>query len=169
MPTLLGALPNWSPAFDLVTTDQYPTWSEGRRIKWDGTLPWRAQAQLDFQGPDRVFAISGIGTNGAVTEYRQGMIASVGLDIDYQAMVRQCWIFPAKFDDVTEGFHLLLSLTDRTAVLHLSENLAEASEVDAGTVGYDLASRTIAARQISERTVVQVTETSLVVIALGPR
>lgn len=169
MPTLLGALPNWSPAFDLVTTDEFSTWNEAQSSKGNEMISWRKRPHDSFKVPDRIFAISGIGTNGAVTEYRHGMIANIGLDIDYQAPVRQCWIFPANLNDPSEGFHLLLSLPDRTAVLHLSENLAEASEVDTETVGYDLSSRTIAARQIAKTTIVQVTENALAVVGPGAR
>ena len=155
-----------------MTTDEFSTWNQQQDSKGNEMVPWRRKPKDFFKTPDRVFAISGIGTNGAVTEYRYGMTANVGLEIDYEAPVRQCWIFPARIGDPSEpgdGFHLVLALPERTAILHLSEDLSQVSEADTDTIQYYLASRTVAAQQISEHVVIQVTEEFIAVVEEGQR
>lgn len=156
-------LPNWSPAVDFVTTDEFSTWNQGISARGKAMVPWKDRPFNTFANPDKIYITSGRGITGAVTEYRQGIPANIGLDVDYQVPIRQSWMFPAHLEDSSKGFHILLSLPDRSAILHLSEDLVDAEEPDPEAIPYDLSSRTIAANRTSSNMIVQVTENFLVI------
>lgn len=61
-----------------------------------------------------------------------------------------------------DGFLLLLSLPDRSAIIHFSEDFEDVIDREEDTVPYDLSSRTVAA-QDGDAMVIQVT-TSFVII-----
>lgn len=61
-----------------------------------------------------------------------------------------------------DGFLLLLSLPDRSAIIHFSEDFEDVIDREEDTVPYDLSSRTVAA-QDGDVMVVQIT-TSFVII-----
>lgn len=161
----LGTIPNWSPTVDFVTTDEFSTWNQATSAKGNKMIPWKDRQPNSFSGPDRIFATSGRGVTGAVTEYRYGVRADVGLDIDCKIPLRQSWIFPADLANPHLGFHVLLSMLDRSTVFGLSESLGEDDTLDLETAPYDLSSRTIAAARVSEDMIVQVTENYLVSIS----
>lgn len=64
--------------------------------------------------------------------------------------------------EMEDGFLLLLSLPDRSAVIHFSDDFEDVVDQEEDTVPYDLSSRTVAARDFDEM-VIQVT-TSFVII-----
>ncbi len=107
--------------------------------------------------------VSGKGVRGAVTEYRHGIQAHIGLELDYSASIRKCWAFPTRLSEPSHELHVLLSMSDRSAVLYLSDDMREVMETDIAAAPYDLSSRTIEAKQISDNMVVQITENYLVV------
>jgi hypothetical protein len=121
----------------------------------------------EFIKPDRVFAASGRGVTGTITEYRYGLPANVGLYLDTQTTVRQAWLLSLQRRG---SYILLLSLPDRTAVLELSEDLSQVEEVEADSVPFDLTSRTIGVRQDStQETILQITESYLVIASVRTR
>lgn len=128
-------------------------------------IPWQERPLGTFSNPDRIFATSGRGVTGAITEFRFGYRASIGLDIDYGTPVKQSWIFPTQAESADSECHLLMSLVDRTAVLYVSGDLEQAREPDADTTLYDLSTRTVAAAQVYQDAVVQVTEKYLVFVS----
>lgn len=111
-------------------------------------------------GPDRVFGTSGRGVTGAITEFRYGLRANIGLEIEYDA--QQSWVFATRTEDFDLEIHALLSLVDKSEALHLSGDLEQAESHSDGATLYDLESRTITAAQVSEDVIVQVTETYIV-------
>ncbi|EFX05596.1 thermotolerance protein [Grosmannia clavigera kw1407] len=161
----LGTIPNWSPVVDFVTNDKF---SAAVRLVGEAgnkIIPWQDRPLGSFSNPDRIFATSGHGVTGAVTEFRFGYRANIGLDIDYETPVKQSWIFPTQPESADPEFHLLMSLVDRTVVLYLSSDLEKYREPDADLTQYDLSTRTVAAAQMYEDAVVQVSEKYLVFIS----
>ncbi len=136
-------------------------------------IPWAEEAAVvsatESTQPDRIFAASGRGVTGAITEFRHGIQAHIGLDLAYEFPVRQSWIFPAHLADAAQGFHLLLSLPSTSELLHLSKDYSEVEGVDPDTLQYDLASRTVQATQVSDGMIVQITETNIVLITATQR
>lgn len=162
----LGTIPNWSPVADFVTSDEFTSLNrlvgaKGNEIGRGNDHP-RPRLDSHFSNPDRIFGTSGRGVTGALTEFRYGLRASIGLDIDYEAPVKQSWMFAIRTEDFDIGFHMLISLVDKSAALYLPADLAQASVLEEGTALYDLASRTVTAAQLSEDVVIQVTEKYLV-------
>ncbi|KAI1457541.1 hypothetical protein F4805DRAFT_173087 [Annulohypoxylon moriforme] len=148
-PQRIGSIPNWSPTVDFVVTVE-------------GTLDESSEGsssdigKMTLYQPDKVFACSGRGITGAVTQFRYGFQARIGLDLTYSSNVKQCWAI-SKFDgDMDDGFFLLLALPSGSSVLHLSRDLSEVSEKDHDATPYDLTSTTLAA-QDADGVVVQVT------------
>lgn len=115
-----------------------------------------------FSLPDRIFSTSGRGVTGAVTEFRYGLRADVGLEVDYPAPIKQSWIFATRTADFDIEFHVLISLVDKSEAFSLSADLSQVDVHDDGPSLYDLDSRTLTAAQISEDVVIQVTENCLV-------
>ncbi|OAA54805.1 thermotolerance protein [Niveomyces insectorum RCEF 264] len=159
----LGTIPNWSPVADFVTSDEFAYSNRLVGTKENKLVPWKDRLPGTYTKPDRIFATSGRGVTGAITEFRYGLRANIGLDIDFETPVKQSWIFPIQSDDASLGFHLLVSFVDRSAAFHLSRDLAQASELESEAAPYDLASQTVAAAQLPGGVVVQVTEHSLVI------
>ncbi len=157
--TVLGTLPNWSPTVDFTTTDEFTTWNQESDIHGKKMTPWRERQP---RRPDRIFATSGREPKGSITEFRYGIEAKIGVEIDYGDVLRQVWAVP-----VPGGVHLVLSMPDRSATLHLSQDLSNAIELPDDTNGYDLTSRTLALERIEDDILVQVTERWAVVLRPG--
>ncbi len=168
-PVPLETLPNWSPSADFVTTDEFSRPNQAISAKGNPMVPGKERPLGVFVKPDRIFATSGKGINGAVTEYRHGVQAKIGLDTDYSTPIRRCWMFPAHLVDSASGFHLLLSLPNSSTVLHFPQDLSQADEADLETVQYDLSSRTIEAAQVSDKFIIQVTENYLTFVTATQR
>jgi hypothetical protein len=145
---------NWSPTYDFVTDrdDHFYKGPSGEEI----------------HRPDRIFTCGGKGVKGTITELRYGLEANIGLEIPYDAQIMDIW--PLSSDsgemDNNNGCLFLLSLGDRSSVLHLSSDATEIFELEPDASHFDLSSRTIAASQHGQ-TQVQVTERSIVFI-IGP-
>ncbi|ROT38696.1 hypothetical protein SODALDRAFT_277774 [Sodiomyces alkalinus F11] len=162
----LGTIPNWSPALDFVTTDEFTSWDQRASPRGNLMADWR-----DHPGPrprkcDRMFAISGKGMQGSVTELRWGLAANVGWEIPYGSPVKQAWVFAAAgLPVVGSGYYLLLALPDSSDVLQVSGgDSLEVDRPDPDIVQFDMGSRTLAAAQFSDQSIVQVTETSITLI-----
>jgi len=161
-------LPNWSPSVDVLTTDEFSKWNQVVGAKGNRLVSWK-QHRYDssFAPSARIFTASGNGVTGTVAELRHGIAANIGLDIEYESPIRQCWIFPTDIATGSSGFDVLLSLPYRSVVLHFSADLADADEPEPTQVPYDLSSRTVCAAQISSDTIAQATESRVVLVRSG--
>ncbi|KAK3368990.1 mono-functional DNA-alkylating methyl methanesulfonate N-term-domain-containing protein [Lasiosphaeria ovina] len=162
---LLGTIPNWAPSVDFITTDEFSTWNPDAADQGGNMV---AQSRNQFRQPDRVFATSGRGKKGTVTEYRNGLRANIGLDLEYGAGVKEVWLFPSSHSGAPQDHHLLLSMPDCSIILNLSEDFAQASELEPGSTPYDLSSPTLAVSH-SDHFTVQITKQSIVLLAAGRR
>lgn len=115
--------------------------------------------------PDKLYACVGKGIKGAVIEFRHGLEASVGVELEHQTLVIQAWAVSSPAEDSTdqEGTGLLLCLGDRTAFLQLSSDAMAFSDVPQEKTRFDLGHRTIAAN-VHEQCKIQVTELSIIII-----
>ncbi|OTA58363.1 hypothetical protein K449DRAFT_122920 [Hypoxylon sp. EC38] len=147
-PQRIGSIPNWSPTVDFIVTNDgvFEDTSEGSSSGIGKIVPYQA---------DKVFACSGRGITGAITQFRYGIQARIGLDLTYSSNIKQCWAIP-DFDKPTEGFFLLLALPNVSTILHLSCDLSEASEKDHDAAPYDLTSTTLTVQEC-DGVVVQIT------------
>ncbi|TPX14965.1 uncharacterized protein E0L32_004795 [Thyridium curvatum] len=162
-PVALGTIANWSPVVDFVTTDPHPPFPKAQGLKEVTGNSWPDSSQWGWQRPDRLFVATGKGITGSVTEYRYGLEARIGPDVDYEVPIRDAWIFPAHLGCPDRGFHILLSMPDRSTVLHLSDDYNEIAETDPHSLPYDLSARTIVATQLSDTMALQVTENYVVI------
>ncbi|KAK0714621.1 mono-functional DNA-alkylating methyl methanesulfonate N-term-domain-containing protein [Lasiosphaeris hirsuta] len=162
---LLGTLPNWSPSVDFITTDEFSTWNQEVGSNGNKMVPWQG-GQL--RQPDRVFATSGRGKKGSITEYRYGLRANIALDLEYGTEIKEAWLFPTSYSPASERFHMLLSMPGCSALLRISEDFSQAKEAPSDDENpYDLSSPTLAVVH-SDHLVVQVT-TAFVALVAGDK
>jgi len=160
----LGELPYCGPVYDFTTTDEFIDCEEGSQRK--AMVPWR---EATVRRPDRVFAAVDMGKKGAVVEYRYGLKADIGLDIDWPGAVKHIWLVSDHHPFSHQGYLLLLSAVDRSAAVYMSYDFGDAEEktVDDG-VPFDLSSPTLA-MSCSAPMAVQVTRQSIVLAASDRR
>jgi hypothetical protein len=115
--------------------------------------------------PDRIFTCAGKGLDGTITEFRYGLEASIGLEMSYDAQIMDIWVLSSDPNEAygNDGSLFLLSLADRSSVLHLSGDATEIVELEPAATKFDLTSRTIAA-SMHGKYQIQVTEQSIVFI-----
>jgi hypothetical protein len=144
----LGNIQNWSPILDFTF------------------MRARSPVGLDsrYRAPDRIFATSGSGRMGAITELRYGLTANIGLELESPPHARQVWMLPALDLSLTGGRWLLYALQDRTAILHLSEDLADLSDPPEEELKFDVASTTLAAHVRLDQHLIQVTSTATAIV-----
>ncbi|KAI0828438.1 hypothetical protein F5Y06DRAFT_290978 [Hypoxylon sp. FL0890] len=154
-PQRIGSIPNWSPTVDFIATNDgfYEEVTEGSSSGIGRIVPYQ---------PDKIFACSGRGITGAITQFRYGLQARIGLDLTYSSNIKQCWAI-SDFEDTEEGFFLLLALPNGSTILHLFRDLSEASEKDHDAIPYDLTSTTLTVQE-ADGVVVQIT-TNYITIA----
>jgi hypothetical protein len=153
-PELKERVQNWSPALDFVTTasdlDRNTPKTTERR-------PTRESIPV----PDRIFAITGKGGYGAITELRNGFEAKIGLEMEYHTPIMNAWMFPSglfdKPDVQARASSILLSFGDRSSVLHISDDATRVEELADELTDLDVESRTITAG-IQGNCGIQVTE-----------
>ncbi|SPQ23721.1 83584e03-818d-4b11-90c2-03de08d0c3f1 [Thermothielavioides terrestris] len=154
---LLGVLPSWSPVVDMTTTDEFSTWHP--EVHQDKAMvPWQ---QAKMRKPDRVFATCETGCKGAITEYRCGLKAHIGLDLDYGASVKQAWLLPGLYPAQPDGYLLVLSMPDSSAALNLAGDFSSADPPAPDTIPFDLSSTTLALAR-SGQSAVQITTQKIV-------
>ncbi|KAI1142112.1 hypothetical protein F5Y05DRAFT_369712 [Hypoxylon sp. FL0543] len=155
-PQRIGSIPNWSPTVDFIITNDgvYDESSEGSSSGVGKIVPYQ---------PDKIFACSGRGITGAITQFRYGLQAKVGLDFAYSANIKQCWAI-SDFGGAAEGGSLLLlALPNGSAILHLTQDFSEVSEIDHDAIPYDFTSTTLTVQEL-DGVVVQIT-TNYITIA----
>lgn len=153
-PALRETIQNWSPAQDIVTTSKYQD-REGE----DPMLINYQREQLPKQ--DRIYVCVGKGAKGSITEFRYGLEAKLGLMTDFNMPVMNAWALLGDLCTVADyrGSFFLLSLVNRSALLHLSSDATEIDELDNDSTLLDLRYRTVAASLHGECSM-QVTEKS---------
>lgn len=129
------------------------------------TLSGRRRRTL--RRPDRVFVSSGRGKLGCITELRHGLPARITQVAEYVAPIRKCWAIRPSHDEMQDGFLLLLSLPDRSAVIRFSEDFEDVIDQEEDTVPYDLSSRTLAAQDADDMTVQVTTSFVITTTSLG--
>jgi hypothetical protein len=112
--------------------------------------------------PDRIFTCAGKGVKGIVTEFRHGLQATIGLEVTFDAQITDVWVMSSNSDSHADGGYLfLLSLGDRSVVLHLLSDASEMFELGPESTQFELSSRTLVA-STKGPCQVQVTEQSVV-------
>ncbi|KAK6957381.1 hypothetical protein Daesc_000165 [Daldinia eschscholtzii] len=161
-PQRIGSIPNWSPIVDFaMTTSARGAIEENNEDPNSFSLASNGNIVLSQQ--EKIFACSGRGMSGAITEFRYGIQARIGLDLTYSSNIRQCWAISDFSGLAEDGFFLILALPNESAVLHLTRDLAEASEKDHEAIPYDLSSTTLAVCE-ADGGVIQIT-TNYITIA----
>ncbi|KAI1765486.1 hypothetical protein GGR53DRAFT_465312 [Hypoxylon sp. FL1150] len=159
----IGSIPNWSPTVDFTVTNDLTSRVVEEYSTDSSTIPLSNNRSVVPLRPDKVFACSGRGITGAITEFRYGIQARIGLDLTYSSNIKHSWAV-SDFNEASEdGFYLLLALPNSSSVLHLSRDLSEVSEKDHDAVPYDLTSTTLAAQETSNE-IVQVTTNYVTVV-----
>ncbi|KAK7957135.1 uncharacterized protein PG986_006357 [Apiospora aurea] len=153
-PRQIGTIPNWSPTVDLATTKTSVTTKSKRRGNTD--------TQTAYQ-QDRIFACSGRGKAGSITEFRYGLEASIGLETDFEIPVKHCWPIPLPNYQSHGGLHLLLSSPNKSDILYISDDFFQAELMTQHMVPYDLSSSTLACATSDDITV-QVTAGALTIV-----
>lgn len=120
--------------------------------------PWQ---QAKVRKPDRIFATCEVSGKGAITEYRHGLKAHIGLDLDYGASVKQAWLVPSRDPLLHDGYLLILSTPESSTVLILSSDFSSAMPPATDTEPYDVSSPTLAFARHGQLTV-QITTRNIV-------
>jgi len=116
--------------------------------------------------PDRIFACAGKGAKGVITEFRYGLEAKIGLEMDYEMPIMEAWVLCPSYDSLDnedDDSLFLLALGDRSAVLRLSADARSVGDLSEHETKFDLRYRTIAASMHRNFTI-QVTEQSIVLM-----
>ncbi|KAL7785971.1 mono-functional DNA-alkylating methyl methanesulfonate N-term domain-containing protein [Trichoderma ceciliae] len=155
----VSVIPNWSPVIDMTTTNEYSTWcTNNTDLRIGQPIPTTPQLKK-MRKQDSIFSASGRGLKGSVVQWRWGIQARIGLDIETGEPIRQAWTFTTNHHN-ERVLYGLLALPHSSVVLRFSESLDQVDTVPTEDTPFDLTSRTLHAIQVSE-TIVQVTETSI--------
>ncbi|KAI1339511.1 mono-functional DNA-alkylating methyl methanesulfonate N-term-domain-containing protein [Xylariaceae sp. FL0016] len=166
-PKRIGSSPNWAPTVDFAvvpadtTTEGLANGPLGRAL-FSGTPLDQSLSNLVLQ-PDRIFTCSGRGVMGGISEIRSGIEAKIGLDLTYSSPIKQCWAFPSHENSIGDGFLMLLSLPNASAILHIAQDMSEVAEKFQNESPFDLSSTTLALYTIGD-TVVQITSNRITII-----
>lgn len=162
---LIEPIANWSPTIDFVTT------AASQESNYIEKSVSNGRQMLQQHQPDRVFAGTGQGKKGAISEMRYGLEAHLGLDIPFHDHVIHTWAFPISEGDGSDHKHrqgkrpsgtfFLASTADQSALLFLTGDATEITDINDSETGFDLQNRTLAAGMFND-VVVQITEHSIV-------
>lgn len=153
-PRQIGTIPNWSPTVDLATTRSNTNTKSKRRGNTDTPMSHQQ---------DRIFACSGRGKSGSITEFRHGLEASIGLEMDFEIPVKHCWPVPLPDYLRHGGLHLLLSSPNKSDLLFISDDFGQAELMIQKSVPYDLSSSTLAC-SASDDITIQITTGALTIV-----
>ncbi|KAI9736042.1 MAG: hypothetical protein M1818_006218 [Claussenomyces sp. TS43310] len=158
---LVGPIPNYSPILDFITVSQKDP-SEEHVSSSHGPLVQ----------PDRIFACTGRGINGAATELRYGHEARLRLAIsEIETPILGTWPLPYyppadAHRYLAEGMPMLflLSVGDQSLLLHLAQSYKSITHISQTSTWLDLSSRTLVA-ECYDGCTIQITERSIVISA----
>jgi Mono-functional DNA-alkylating methyl methanesulfonate N-term len=159
----VGVIPNWSPAIDFVATSRNQA-----RTYASPDFSHRIKKRLDLDEPDKVFACTGRGSHGAVSEMRYGHEARIRLEVGpLDVPITETWVLPSGLsssDGIGTGLPspllFLLTIVDQSSLLHLSADSKVIEEVEQSRTWLDLSSRTLVATAYNGL-IVQITERSI--------
>jgi hypothetical protein len=171
MPLLVEPIPNWAPTIDFVTTAR----TQSPMIFPQDSPESSKRRRLVLDDPDRVFACTGRGSHGTISDIRYGYEARIRLDIEgINYPVTETWTLPCTLPSGTNSpllrcedsspLLILLSVGGESILLNLNGDFNEIEEVSQSSTWLDLKSRTLAAAAC-DGVIVQVTEKSIVVSA----
>lgn len=143
----------------MTTTNEFSTWGANNTDLQIGQHQSAAVQQNRVRKQDSIFSASCRGLKGSVVQWRWGIQARIGLDIETGEPIRQAWTFTTHHGNATVLYGLL-ALPHSSIVLRFSENLDQVDAVPTEDTPFDLTSRTLHAVQVSD-IIVQVTETSI--------
>ena len=130
--------------------------------------PWDKLTHSDYTKYDRVFATAGRGINGNITELMAGIKANVILDVELDvecgSALRHVWVFPTPAGEMPARFTVLLGLHNQSAIVELPPDLSDIWEPNVPDIGFDINARTLAASQLPDGVICQITETSLILV-----
>jgi hypothetical protein len=164
---------NWSPTIDFVSI---PTVPKNFQCFDDDDAPATKKRKLStFDRPERIFACTGRGTQGAISEFRYGYEARLRLDISgLDVPVTETWALPIALtgdENAASGsptsLLFLLSLGTQSMLLDLAAEGNVIENVDQASTWLDLDSRTLAATSYNGL-VVQITEKSIRAVIGSP-
>ncbi|KAH7327908.1 thermotolerance protein [Stachybotrys elegans] len=158
----VAVIPNWSPVVDAATSTDLSSWDSPVEDSIVNSRKKRA-VSTPISKPGIIYSTSGRGENGCIVEWRKGIQARIGLDIETEELIRHSWVFSSDEYPI-EGLLVLLAVPQSTVALHFSEDLAQANALSAEETPFDLGSSTLCATCTPSRTVVQVTETAVTLI-----
>ncbi|XWW95079.1 hypothetical protein V2A60_003030 [Cordyceps javanica] len=142
--------PNWSPVVDVATT------YEPLAAKNTATRQ-RSGHNVTGRKPDSIFTASGRGCKGSVTQWRSGIQAKIGLDIESGEPNKQAWVFPVNEQGSFSLFGIL-TLPHSSRVLQFAKDFSQVQEIESEDTSLDLSSRTLFATQQPDNSIMQITE-----------
>lgn len=137
-------------------------------IAKDSAVRHRNMASTLTRKPDSIFTASGKGLKGSITQWRWGVQAKIGLDIESGEPNRQAWIFSAG-DHGGSSLLGILTLPHSSRVLQFAKDFSQVQEIEAEDTPLDLSSRTLFATQQSGGDILQVTEEYISVAGTSQR
>ncbi|OAA39866.1 thermotolerance protein [Beauveria brongniartii RCEF 3172] len=146
----VNTTPNWSPVVDVATTYEPVTAKDAGARQRTATL-------MTSRKPDSIFTASGRGCKGSITQWRSGIQAKIGLDIESGEPNKQAWVFPVIEQGTTSLFGIL-TLPHSTRVLQFAKDFGQVQEIEAEDTWLDLSSRTLFATQQPDNSILQITE-----------
>lgn len=147
----------------MATTNDHSTWNASNADAQIGQSRSASLQLKTMRQQDRIFSASNRGLKGSVIEWRWGIQARIGLDIETGEPIRQAWTFTVNHHS-ERILYGLLALPHSSIVLRFSENLDQVDAVPTEDTPFDLTSRTLYTVQVSD-TIFQITETSINVAA----
>ncbi|KAI9816208.1 MAG: hypothetical protein M1827_001809 [Pycnora praestabilis] len=157
-PVLVETFPIWAPIIDVAAVGVTHEF---------GAHSTQLNNTASPVGRDRIFACSGRGAHGAISEMRYGLEARMGIMNDHEDLpgVTQVWTVP---DIDQNGVFFLLSLPLQTLFWHLEADAAILNyECDGDSMGLDLGSRTLVIEGTPQGPTIQVSEQAIRVTTIG--
>lgn len=146
--------------------------------RWDNldSAASKAASKVQRQGgssgpslanPDAIYAAAGRNKEGSIVEFRYGLQANIGIELNLDAVIRKCFMFQDNALDPESGYHLLLSAAGRTALIAFDSHFSERDIGDDGQdqMLFDLSSPTLIAAPVYEGIILQVTEANIVFVS----
>lgn len=121
--------------------------------------------------PDKIYAVAGRASNGSIVEFRHGLQANIGIEFNFGAVIKRCFMFQENSLDPASGYHFLLSVPGRTALLYFDSDFSSTSvrDVEQDETPYDLFSPTLIATPVYEGITLQVTEKGIIFVTPSKR
>ncbi|KAJ6785256.1 hypothetical protein PWT90_09078 [Aphanocladium album] len=146
----VNVTPNWSPVVDIATTYE-------PAISKDTNSRQRNGPSILARKPDSIFTASGRGYKGSITQWRSGIQAKIGLDIESGEPNKQAWIFPVQ-ENGTSSLLGILTSPHSSRVLQFATDFSQVQEIEADDMALDLSSHTLFAAQLPGNIILQITE-----------